>query len=296
MIKYEWRDHLSPDESAELAALLARSATYDAEPEYSTIDFAEVAATLGQCDARHLLIWMLPHSVALDRRDEGERIAGLLRLVCTAGGVAEATLVIDPELRSIGIVTLLLEQLGVAATAPTGWAGTGLHTVTAWARGNHPATARISDRFLIPRTHRTWKLIRSTGPVEITTAAPVLEPVEFDALADISWPKPIASGGQLLALRESGRVVGLASLDLEAIYSPEFGACGTISCVAFARHTDTGPVRRLLVGAAAAAHDAGLEGVAIYIDSHDAGLVNACRLTGFQHDRTDTRYQLGGDS
>jgi mycothiol synthase len=296
MIKYEWRDHLSPDESAELAALLARSATYDAEPEYSTIDFADVAATLGQCDARHLLIWMLPRSVALDRRDEGERIAGLLRLVCTAGDVAEATLVIDPELRSIGIVTLLLEQLGVDATAPTGWAGTGVHTVTAWARGNHPATARISDRFLIPRTHRTWKLIRSTGPDDITTAAPVLEPIEYDALADIGCPKPVASGGQLLALRESGRVVGLASLDLDAIYSPEFGACGTISCVAYARHADTGPVRRLLVGAAAAAYDAGLEGVTLYIDSHDAGLVNACRLTGFQHDRTDTRYQLGGDS
>jgi len=296
MIKYEWRDHLSPDESAELAALLARSSTVDAEPEYSTIDFAEVAATLGQRDTRHLLIWMLPHSVALDRRDEGERIAGLLRLVCTAGDVAEATLVIDPELRSIGIVTLLLEQLGVDATQPTGWAGTGVHTVTAWARGNHPATARISDRFLIPRTHRTWKLIRSTGPDEITTAAPVLEPIEYDALADIGCLKPVASGGQLLALRESGRVVGLASLDVEAIYSPEFGACGTISCVAYARHADTGPIRRLLVGAAAAAYDAGLEGVAIHIDSHDAGLVNACRLTGFQHDRTDTRYQLGGDS
>ena len=296
MIKYEWRDHLSPDESAELAALLARSSTVDAEPEYSTIDFAEVAATLGQRDTRHLLIWMLPHSVALDRRDKGERIAGLLRLVCTAGDVAEATLVIDPELRSIGIVTLLLEQLGVDATQPTGWAGTGVHTVTAWARGNHPATARISDRFLIPRTHRTWKLIRSTGPDEITTAAPVLEPIEYDALADIGCLKPVASGGQLLALRESGRVVGLASLDVEAIYSPEFGACGTISCVAYARHADTGPIRRLLVGAAAAAYDAGLEGVAIHIDSHDAGLVNACRLTGFQHDRTDTRYQLGGDS
>jgi mycothiol synthase len=294
MIKHEWRNHLSPEESTELAALLAHSAAYDAEPEYSSIDFAEVAATLGQCDTRHLLIWMLPLSVALDRPDEGERIAGLLRLVFATDGVAEATLVIDPELRSIGIATLLIEQLGLDATAPTGWAGTSAHTVTAWARGNHPATARISDRFLIPRTHRTWKLIRSTRQVEITSAAPVLESVDYDSLADIGWPKPIVPGGQLLALRESGRVVGLASLDLEASHSPEFGACGTISCVAYARHADTGPIRRLLVGTAAAAHDAGLDGVAIFIDSHDAGLVNACRLTGFQHDRTDARYQLGG--
>jgi mycothiol synthase len=294
VIKYEWRNHLSPDESVELADMLARAAEYDAEPEYNTIDYADVATTLGQGDARHLLIWMLPRSVALDRRDESERIAGLLRLVFTSAQVAEATVVIDPELRSIGIVTQLLEHLGVDATGSDGWAGTGAHTVTGWARGNHPAAGRISDRLLIPRTDRTWKLIRSTGPAETASAAPVLEPLESDTLADIGWHKRIAPGGQVLALRESGSVVGLASLDLAATHSPEFGACGTIACVAYARHADTEPIRRLLAGAAAAAYDAGLDGVTIHVDSQDPGLVNACRLTGFQHDRTDARYQLGG--
>ena len=42
MIKYEWRASLSPDESAELSDLLGRAAEYDAEPEYSRIDFADV--------------------------------------------------------------------------------------------------------------------------------------------------------------------------------------------------------------------------------------------------------------
>jgi len=294
VIKYEWRTQLCPDESAELAGMLARAAEYDAEPEYNTIDYAEVASSLGQGDSRHLLIWMLPRPVALDRRDEGERIAGLLRLVFTSAQVAEASVVIDPELRSIGIVTQLLERLGVDATAPDGWAGTGAHTVTGWARGNHPAAGRISDRFLIPRTDRTWKLIRSTGPVESTTVAPVLEPLESEALADIGWHKRIAPGGQVLALRESGSVAGLASLDLTATHSPEFGACGTIACVAYARHADTEPIRRLLAGAAAAAFDAGLDGVTIHVNSQDPGLVNACRLSGFQHDRTDALYQLGG--
>jgi len=293
VIKYEWRNHLSPDESAELADMLSRAAKYDAEPEYNTIDYADVAVSLGQGDSRHLLIWMLPQSVALTGRHKGERIAGLLRLVFTSTEAAEATVVIDPELRSIGIVTQLLEHLGVDATAADGWAGTGAHTVTGWARGNHPATGRISDRFLIPRTDRTWKLIRSTRPAENGAAAPVLERLESDALADIGWQKRISPGGQVLALREAGSVVGIASLDLAASHSPEFGACGTIACVAYARHADIGPIRRLLAGAAAAAHDAGLEGVTIYVDSQDPGLVNACRLTGFQHDRTDARYQLG---
>ena len=43
MIKYEWRTESESDEAAELADLLARAADYDAEPDYSTIDFADVA-------------------------------------------------------------------------------------------------------------------------------------------------------------------------------------------------------------------------------------------------------------
>ena len=42
-------------------------------------------------------------------------------------------------------MTLLLEQVGVDTTAPDGWTGTGAHTVTAWARGNHPAAGRIEQ-------------------------------------------------------------------------------------------------------------------------------------------------------
>jgi len=46
-------------------------------------------------------------------------------------------------------------------------------------------------------------------------------------------------------------------------------------------------------GAAALAHEAGLTGVLIHVDSDDSEMVNACRLAGFQHDRTDVRYQIG---
>ena len=52
--------------------------------------------------------------------------------------------------------------------------------------------------------------------------------------------------------------------------------------------------RRLLDGAAAVVHEAGMTGVIIYVDSDDTGMVNVCRLAGFQHDRTDVRYQIGG--
>jgi hypothetical protein len=41
------------------------------------------------------------------------------------------------------------------------------------------------------------------------------------------------------------------------------------------------------------AADAGLDSISIHVDSDDTTLVNACRLAGLQHDRTDVRYQLG---
>jgi hypothetical protein len=293
MIKYEWRDHLDPDESAELAAMLARAAAHDAEPEYNTIDFADVQATLDQPDTRHLLIWRLPRTATSSLADTSHKVAGLLRLVFTSDSVAELTVVVDPDARSIGILTTLLEQLGVGAGGPDGWAGTGARIVTAWSRGNHPAGGRASDRFLIPRVRRTWKLIRAAAADEATTAAPALELLDSRTLADIGWAHGSAADGTVVALREGGNLVGLASLDLQPVESPEFGACATIACVAYTRPAETAAIRRMLDGAAGVALEAGLDGIAIYVDSDDTTLVNACRLSGFQHDRTDVRYQLG---
>jgi mycothiol synthase len=293
MIKYEWRDHLDPDESAELASMLARAAEHDAEPEYNSIEYADVQATLGQPDTRHLIIWRLPRAATSSLADTSHEIAGLMRLVFTSDSVAEATVVVDPRARSIGILTTLLEQLGVGVGASDGWAGTGARTVTAWSRGNHPAAGRASDRFLIPRTRRTWKLIRTAAPDEKATPAPMLELLDSRTLAELGWAHGSAADGTVVALREAGGLVGLASLDLQPVESTEFGACATIACVAYTRPADAGAIRRMLDGAAAVVCQAGLDGIAIYVDSDDAALVNACRLSSFQHDRTDVRYQLG---
>jgi mycothiol synthase len=297
MIKYEWRISLSPDESEQIAALLTRAAEFDAEPEYSTIDFADVEQATLRADSavRHLVIWMLPHATAIGEPDQPQRIAGLLRLVFMSQHAAEASVVIDPRLRSKGIMTLLLEQVGLDTTPPDGWIGTGAYTVTGWARGNHPAAGRLSNRFLIPRTRRVWKLIRSTESAEQATAAPVLETIGDAALNDLGWAAPLARGGdRTRALREAGRVVGVVALNLRPVESEEFGSCATVESALAATTADAGSRRRLLDGAAAAAHEAGLSGVIVYVDSDDTGLVNACRLAGFQHDRTDVRFQLGG--
>jgi hypothetical protein len=298
MIKYEWRTSLSPGESAELSDLLERAAHYDAEPEYSRIDFADVERSMSQSDSsvHHLVIWMLPYATAMGEPDQPDRIAGLLRLRCLPDGQAQASAVIDPRLRSIGIMTLLLERIGLDTAPPGGWLDTGAHTVAAWAQGNHPAAGRISNRFLIPRTRRVWKLIRSTDVIEDATAAPVLEPVDDATLGDLSWVPAPSGSDHSYALREAGRIAGVATLDLRAVTSEEFGRCATIVS-AFAAPAAGPPQRRsLLDGAAAIVHDAGMTGVIVHVDSDDTGMVNACRLAGFQHDRTDVRYEIGGQS
>lgn len=298
MIKYEWRTDLSPTESAELSDLLVRAAEYDAEPEYTRIDFDDVNDAMSQHDSsvRHLVIWMLPHATAMGEPEHPERIAGLVRLESESDGSATAKAVIDPRLRSIGIMTLLLERAGLDTARPGGWLDTGAHTVTAWAQGAHPATSRLSNRFLIPRTRRIWKLIRSAEAVEDATAAPVLEPLDDAAQTDLGWLPARRGHGGTYALREGGRIVGVVALDLRAVSSDEFGRCATITSAFAAPGADISQLRRLLDGAAALAHEADMSGVIIHVDSDNTELVNACRLASFQHDRTDVRYQIGDQS
>ncbi|BBZ74880.1 hypothetical protein MANY_02170 [Mycolicibacterium anyangense] len=284
MIKYEWRTELSAAEADELRDVLQRASEYDAEPGYSTIDFASVAQSMAEQDSKdcHLVIWMLPHATALAEPDEPERIAGLVRLQHTGSGCADGTAVIDPRLRSIGIMTLLTEQLGLDTTGPTGWVGTGAHTISCWARGNHPAAGRLSNRFLVPRTRQVWQLIRGTDPDPELAGAPVLEPAAATG-AGTSW-----------TLREAGRALGTATLSSVTFDSEEFGVCSVISDIEFSPSAPAGALRRLLYGISVIAHEAGRTGVVVNVDSNDPALVNAARLAGFHHDRTDVRYQLGG--
>lgn len=295
MIRHEWRSALTSDESTELAELLQRASIYDAEPEYSSIEFSEVERDIAQDNpsAHHLVIWMMPHATELGKPDEPERIAGLVRMSATSHHEAEITAVIEPDLRSLGIMTLLLERIGLDTACPGGWLGTGADTLTGWARGNHPATDRLSNRFLIPRSRRIWKLIRSTDPAEAATSATALEPIPGAELDQVDWSLIGAGRDTVYVLRVAGDIIGAVALDLRPIESEEFGACATIVQTVTAPTADAADRRRLLHGAAAVAHGAGLSGLIVYVDSDDADSVGVCRLAGFQHDRTDVCYRLG---
>ncbi|MEH3140958.1 MAG: hypothetical protein PGN37_12415, partial [Mycobacterium kyogaense] len=287
MIKYEWRTGLDAAEAGQLADLLARAAEYDAEPEYNTLAFADIEQSMATSDerARHLVIWMLPYSTALGEMDRPERIAGIIRLVADADGqTAEATIVIDPPLRSIGITTLLLERMGVDRHGPSGPWGGEYEVITAWARGNHPAATRLSNRFLIPSTRRVWKLICPVDPGD-DVVTEVLELVDNPCGAALPEWVTASIAGPVMTLRDDGRLVATAQIDPRPVTSEEFGRCATLTSVSLDAGT-TDPVasrRRLLRGAAAAARGAGFAGLVFHVDADDAKWVNACRSVGFQH-------------
>ncbi|GAB26281.1 putative acetyltransferase [Gordonia polyisoprenivorans NBRC 16320 = JCM 10675] len=309
MIKYEWRDGFDESEAAELRGLLERAAAYDAEPEYNTIDPDDVLARTAEPDhVRNLVIWMLPRPNTLDGPPDPERIAGMIRFVDRGEQWWDATVVIDPDLRSIGIMTLLLEQAGLNLAAEEGWLGSGIHRVQAWARGNHPASGRIGDRNLIPRTRRVWKLIR---PHDGTESERSLDALSVEDAPDVLvYADRLESGGQaaearalagtlggdgiqrqVLALRKDGQICGLVDLGLVALDSEEYGRCAPVRHLS-TQTRDRAEITAVLLGAASVASNAGLHAIQIHVESTDDDLVGVCRLLGFQHDRTDVRYEL----
>lgn len=315
MIRYQFCSALSGDDAAQLAGLLVRAAAYDAEPEYNAIDPDDVERDMGVGGGvRDLVIWLTDRSAA-GLSDECERVAGLIRLVPTHDGWADGTVVIDPDFRSIGILTLLLEQEGVDPSTSDGWLGSGFAGIRGWARGNHPASGRIGDRNLLPRTQRIWKLVRPSdaGPCESsagdTGSAVALTAADADVLralvpslnatdtdrAHLDAGVSGASERATFGVRGHDGLHGVLDLDLAPIHVDEIGRCASVGYIGTA--PALGDVRRavladLIVSAGARAAADGLDGLIIYASSVDDDLVAAARQVGCQHDRTDTLYEI----
>ncbi|OZG29221.1 N-acetyltransferase [Williamsia sp. 1138] len=315
MIRYQWQTELSDSEAAEVRNLLESASGYDAEPEFSGIDFADVEHDLAQRDPnrRLLLIRMLARQVRAGEDEEPECLAGVLRMVIDHHGVGDVQLVVAPELRSLGIVTLFVEQAGLDVGVEGGWLGSGARSLRAWAQGNHPAAGRLSDRHLIPRIQRVWKLIRPVEePVDQSLplsrvsavgadgdrAGSLAAFVERAAETAVPCPGLVRDLNHdhktvLIAEDDGGHVVGALTLNTNPVVSDEFGKCGVVEYLSRDPANDEPALTRaLLTSAFTQAAEAGLEGVIVYVDSENAALVNACRLTRFQHDRTDVRFGL----
>ncbi|OZE93184.1 hypothetical protein CH299_27940 [Rhodococcus sp. 14-2686-1-2] len=295
----------------EISDLLHRAAQYDREPEFSTVDFTDVENDLaGDGSGTILLVYLLARTI--DVIDEvPESIAAVIRLTPSSGSVAHASIVVDPDLRSRGIVTLFVEMAGLDASTSDGWLGSGFHEIRCWAKGNHPASGRLADRWMIPRAKSMWKIVRprSSGSAAALGTVRVITGVEdpfFESTPSWINRSSVRFGGRLLAEYASapGRealavfggdneVLAVAGVGGEAVWVGEVGRCVTLEQLVFADNLASAPRREALARIAAYVDlDAREVGLVAYVDSDDAAAVGAFRVNGFQHDRTDVQYTV----
>jgi mycothiol synthase len=154
VITVELRTELCCDEAAELAAMIAQAADYDAEAGFSTASPSEGAGDDGEVAVFQILARLTP---GLHGSTDTPLVA-FLRLDVDPEGSAIAQMLVHRDHRSLGIGTLLLERL--SGREGSGFAGTGAVTITVWAHGSHPAAHRMASRFGGLESSSRWKLTR----------------------------------------------------------------------------------------------------------------------------------------
>jgi mycothiol synthase len=292
MISYAWRDRFAPAEAAELAEMLAQTAADDDEAGFSRLTLDE-----GDRRARHLLVWLQPDDRLGAEQPGDPRLAAYLRLDPEpdagpdGGGAAMASYVVRPEFRSRGVTTLLVESLGLELGSADGWAGTGLGVLRIWARGDHPAALRLSERFGVWPARREWQLLAPlrAGGLEPATRPPV---PGFDdaAVAELWGAGDPPDKAEALVVGDQGDVAGAVWFDPGAGEKTEYGLAGRIEAVRVRPGSEPSTTRALLIGAMAGLRAGGVRVAAITVGSTEAQLVHEVRTLGFQHDQTDVQY------
>jgi mycothiol synthase len=269
VISYRWRPALDAANQAAVGGLLAECERVDEEAGFPRPD------PDAEGSAAHLLVWLdRDHG---DPADPEPVLAAYLRLGPEAGA---ADYVVRPRLRSRGITTLLLEQMG---TDPAHWAAPAPAAVAVLATGDHPAADRLCRRFAgrgVRRTGQSWQLIRV-----LRAGEPAAGRIPVRPASPLQARRP-PEGGELL-VADGGAIW----FDTAPSYPTDFGPAARISGVEAAAH-DT--LTSLLAAALARIREAGPRTAVIAIDAADEVRGRACRQLGFMHDRTDTQYTLSG--
>ncbi len=312
MIEIAWRTEFDAAEATELGEMLDDAARQDAEAGFPALSLQQSAGP----DTRHLLVllesddragrWEAPPT----GRPPARPLAAYLRLEPHGDGRATASYVVRPAFRSRGVTTSLLERIGLDLGAEDGWVGTGVRSLRIWARGDHPAAQRLSRRFRgfgVRSSRREVRLLAALGPeldldgwTGPLAARPPADDGEAAAAAGL-WRRSGRGGdpprhGEVLVAGEGTAVRGALWFDARVIERTEFGAAGRIDAVVVdpGGPGAAGAVRSsLLTGGMKILRDCGLAAAAIVVDAGDEGLLTACRLLRFLHDRSDTEYTIG---
>ncbi|NKQ56763.1 hypothetical protein HFP15_28210 [Amycolatopsis sp. K13G38] len=296
MITYEWADSWSA--RAEVVELLEVAADFDAEQGFSA---QPPQLDPGPADAvrtRELVAWMTPDvgSVTPGRR----RAVAFLRVCAGPDGDGVLEFVVHPEFRSLGVGTLLLEELGFAVNDGDGWAGTGARSLRVWARGSHPAAERMARRFDADVVRSVWRIVRPgkardrlPETAHDVTVAPVESGVQREELvrAGRAWLAPVDPDGELLVAKDrDGTVAGFVALSGPGREGPE---PGTIRTLGLAPGADEHAARAALLSHAVdRLTGAGAREVEMLVNAVGDDLVRTCRLLGFHHDQTDLCFRI----
>lgn len=155
MITVAFRDALGPQERAELEAMIAEAASYDAEAGFSTVEVATGSVpTVANSEVFQAVARLNPGM----HGSPDSPLVAFLRLDVDRAGGATAQLLVRRGYRSLGIGTLILELL--AEREGAGWAGTGAVSISCWAHGSHPAAERMARRIDAEVANSRWKLMR----------------------------------------------------------------------------------------------------------------------------------------
>ncbi|CRK54016.1 Acetyltransferase [Rhodococcus sp. RD6.2] len=312
MISYRWCDELAVGDRDEVLALVRRAADFDAEAGFSAVDPRDVD-TLSS-DAQR--VWHLPIKARRDlsaRDDAPWVVVAYLRLVVGVDGLGSVQFVVDPDYRSRGIATLLVEELGLDTMSGDGWAGTGARVLRVWSYGSHPAAERLTTRFGVPAVRRQWTLLRHlSGPWAepldpVTTEATLSEPVAATAigaemtelLAAATVPRRhrdslsrADDSGLAITASLSGEPAGYVRFDPALHEHEELRAAWLGALVVSDRASGRGLGSALLVRALVALRDAGAQVALMRIDPDDERVMRMCRLLSFEQDEAHACYQV----
>jgi mycothiol synthase len=318
LITWQWRP---ASDAPDVCELIARAAAADQEMGFSTI------AAMDSPDA-HTFDLLVRTSLrgttsggggrastavtSAGERDAGDTVlAGCIRLRAD-GAEAEACLLIDPDYRSLGIATAVLEGLGRPSSPGSRWPLPGLRQVAFWAAGSHPASERLASRLgLVPAAEVTRLRRRLSGGSEAgrpagDCAVADLPDASEVAITELSgWrlpaagrPAPAEDDRQFtrVALAPDGRVTGLVRFRSAGLATGEATTAdraGIITAIGFGPDGDRPAVMRALVqDAMVTLAAAGQDYAEVAVTAGDPDLAALLRSMRFRHDQTDVRYEL----
>jgi mycothiol synthase len=313
MIEREWITALSPDTDAEARAILEAAEDYDREQGFSVVDYRAMVNDLADPNSpnRIMLVHYIPSDQAERENEDVERtLAAVLRAELADDGRARVSYTVNPDLRSLGVTTLLVEEMGLPGRNGNAWAAAGIREITTWARGNHPAAGRLTNRFEIPSTQEVWRLFRELKDEDrrlpdhgfsFRVADTVTPAVESYAAKVENTQRPAPGLVQaitrddrhvLLAEDSAGTVVGAASIDTRTTDDLFIGKWADIDFTSTDPDADERLILWLLDAVIKEARNQPMDTLVLHVEPEDEDLVHAVRLLGFVHERTDVAYQI----